>query len=80
MHFQILDTDAIECLCSPHFSDILGFLKSFHLDSIDFNLSSNRSDLIFLLLNLGFIQYLAIYRFISYSGVSSFDFAPEGAG
>ena len=94
-------------------SDILkcGFPKSFHF--LVFNFSSDHYDPIFLLLNLGFIQYLAIYCFTSYfwcvifrfrsrggriitslnfiawdiwfpilhhiSGVSSFDFAPEGA-
>ena len=68
MHFRILDTDAIEFLCSPHFSDILGFQKSFHLNSIHLasNFFSNHSDLIFILLNLSFLQHLLIYFFTSY--------------
>ena len=50
------DPNALECLCSPHFSDILGFQKSFHLNSIQLtsNFSSDHSDLIFILLNLDF--------------------------
>ena len=63
MHFKILGTNAIECLCSLHFSDALGFLKSFQLNSIHLasNFSSDRSDPILLLLDLGFICYLLPY-------------------
>ena len=78
--FIILDTNATEFLCSPLFFWCFGIpeILSPQFNSLDFNLSSDRSDLIFLLLNLGFIQYLAIYHSISYFWCVIFQFRSRG--
>ena len=77
MNFKILGTDAIERLCSPHFSYALGFLKSFQLNSIQ--LTSN--SLLISLISSLFWWISAFFNILQHiSGVSSLDFAPEGAG
>ena len=53
-------------------------LLSTSLYSIDFNFSSDRSNPIFLLLILGFIQYLAIYCSTSYFWCVIFRFRSRG--
>ena len=53
-----------------------GFPKSFHF--LVFNFSSDHYDLIFLLLNRGFIQYLAIHCFTSYFWCVIFRFRSRG--
>ena len=80
MHFKILDIDAIECLCNPNFFDTLEIpeILSPQFNSLDFNFSSDRSDPIFLLLNLGSIQSLAIYCSTSYFWCVIFRFRSRG--
>ena len=68
MHFKILDTKRAWTLVQFTFfwSSRIPAILSTPFNSIVFNFSSDRSDLIFLLLNLGFIQSLVIYCFTSY--------------
>ena len=56
MHFKISGTDTIECLCNPNFSNTLGIpeILSTQFNSLDLKFSYDHSDLIFILLNLGF--------------------------
>ena len=78
MHFNILGPQRARMLVQSAFSDILEFQKSFQFNSLGFNFSSDRSDLIFLRLNLGFIQYLAIYCSTSYFWCVIFQFRSRG--
>ena len=80
LHFKISTTDAIECLCSPLFSDVLGFLTSFQLNSIQL---TSYSLLIILILSFfyyifGFFKYLVIYCSTSYFWCVIFQFHSQG--
>ena len=78
MHFSILDTNAIACLCSPHFSDDIGFQKSFYFLSSISLLIVLIPSFFYWIVDLFSILLSIVLHHIS--GVSSFDFAPEGAG